>query len=96
MYCRSGPLLACFPQEEITKNPVILLSRHATAQEEEVRGRHGGNPQIKANIITSYEFMGGIDSSDMMLYEIQVQLHHVYNQEFGGGVVGTEGQCWST
>jgi hypothetical protein len=29
------------------KNPVILLSSHATAQEEEVWGRHSGNPQIK-------------------------------------------------
>jgi hypothetical protein len=35
----------CFPREEITENSVILLSHHATAKEEEVRGRHGGNPQ---------------------------------------------------
>jgi hypothetical protein len=40
---------------------------HATAQEEEVQGKHGGNPQIKQKI-SSYKFMGGIDSSDMMLY----------------------------
>jgi hypothetical protein len=36
------------------KNPVILLSSHVTAQEEEVRGRHGANSQIKPKIITSY------------------------------------------
>jgi hypothetical protein len=42
---------------------------HATAQEEEVWGRHGGNPQIKPKIITSYsKFMCGINSSNMMLY----------------------------
>jgi hypothetical protein len=57
-----------FPREEITKNPIILLSSHATAQEEEVWGRHG-SPQIKPKIITSYnKFMGGISSSGMMLY----------------------------
>jgi hypothetical protein len=70
VYCRSVPLLTCFLQEEITKkNPVILLSSHFTAQEEEVRERHHGNPQTKPKIITSYnKFMGGIDSSAMMLY----------------------------
>jgi hypothetical protein len=58
-----------FLQEEITKNPVILLSSHATAQEEEVQGRHGGNSQIKPKIFTSYsKFMGAIYFSDMMLY----------------------------
>jgi hypothetical protein len=65
-----SPFHICFLQEEITeKNPVILLSSHDTAQEEEVQGRHGGSPQIKPKIFTSYyKFMGGIDSSDMMLY----------------------------
>jgi hypothetical protein len=51
------------------KNPLILLSSHATAQEEEVQGRHVGNPQIKQKIFTSCrKFMSGIYSSDMMLY----------------------------
>jgi hypothetical protein len=70
MYCRSGSLLACvFHEKKITKIPVILLFSHATAQEEEVQGSHGGNPQIKPKIITSYKkFTGGIDSSDMKLY----------------------------
>jgi hypothetical protein len=60
----------CFLREEITKkNPVILLSRHSTVQEEDVQKRLGGNPQIKPHIITSYiKFMSSIDSSDMMLY----------------------------
>jgi hypothetical protein len=79
MYCRSGPLLMRFPQQEITKkNPVILLSSHVTAQEEEVQGRHGGNPQIKPKITTSYnKFMGGINSSDMMLYTYLDERHTV-------------------
>jgi hypothetical protein len=51
------------------KNSVILLSNHATAQEEEVRGRRGGNPQIKQKIITSYnKFMGSTHSSETILY----------------------------
>jgi hypothetical protein len=60
----------CFLGEEIIKkNSVILLSSHATAHEEEVWGGHGGNPQIKPTIVTSYnKFMGVIDYSDMMLY----------------------------
>jgi hypothetical protein len=70
MYCRSGPLLACvFCKKKSQKNPVILLSSHATAQEEEVQGRHGGNPEIKPKIFTSFsKFMGGIYSADVMLY----------------------------
>jgi hypothetical protein len=51
------------------KNPVILLSSHATAQEEYVQVKRGGNPKIKPKIITSYNKpMGDIDSSDMILY----------------------------
>jgi hypothetical protein len=51
------------------KNPVTLLSSHGTAHEVERLGRHGGNPQIKPKIITSYnKFMGGINSSEVMLY----------------------------
>jgi hypothetical protein len=51
------------------KNSVVLLSGQPTAEEEEVWGRHGGNPQTKPKIITSYnKFMGAIDSSHMMLY----------------------------
>jgi hypothetical protein len=71
MYCRSGPLFTyVFCKKKSQKeNPVILLSSHATALEEEVQGRPGGNPQIKPKIITSYnKFMGGINSSDVMLY----------------------------
>lgn len=70
MYFRSGPLLACaFREKKSQKNPVILLSSHAAAQEEVVPARHGDNPKIKPKIITSYnKYMGGIDTSDMMLY----------------------------
>jgi hypothetical protein len=51
------------------KNPVTLLSSHATTQEEEVWGRHDSNPHIKPKIITSYnKLMGGTDSLDMKLY----------------------------
>jgi hypothetical protein len=64
-----SPSRMCFPWEDITekKKPVILLYSHATAHEE-VRGRHGGNPQIKRKITPYNKFMGGIDSSGMMLY----------------------------
>jgi hypothetical protein len=56
MYCRSGPLLACvFCEKKSQKNPFILLSSYATAQEEEVQGRHGDNSQIKPKIFTSYD-----------------------------------------
>jgi hypothetical protein len=71
IFTADQPFLACLPQEKIThtkKNPVILLSSHATAQDEEVQERHGGNTQIKTKIITSYKFMGGINSSGMILY----------------------------
>jgi hypothetical protein len=70
MYCRSGPLLVCvFQEKKSPKNSVIRLSSHAIAHEKAVHGRHGGNPEIKPNIITSYnKFVGGIDSSDMMLH----------------------------
>jgi hypothetical protein len=64
-----SPSRTVFRKKKSQKNPVIHLSSHATAQKEEVWGRHRGNPQIKPKIITSYnKFMGGIDSSDMMLY----------------------------
>jgi hypothetical protein len=69
MYCRSGPLVAHVLCKKSERNPVILLSCHTTVQEEEVQGRHGVNPQINPKIITSYnKFVGGNDSSDMMLY----------------------------
>jgi hypothetical protein len=51
------------------KNSVIVHSNHTTAQKEEVWGRHGGMPQMKPRIVKSYKkFMGGIDSSVIMLY----------------------------
>jgi hypothetical protein len=70
MYFRSGPVLTCvFHKKKLQRNPVILLSSHATAQEEEVRRRHDCNPQIKPKIFTSHnQFMGGIYSPDMLLY----------------------------
>jgi hypothetical protein len=59
----------CSHKKKSQKNPIILLSSHATAQEEEAEGRNGGNSQTKRKNITSYiKFMGGIDSSDMILY----------------------------
>jgi hypothetical protein len=39
------PFSHVFHEEESHKYPVILFS-HATAQEDEVWGRHGSNPQI--------------------------------------------------
>jgi hypothetical protein len=64
-----SPSRMCFREKKSQKNRVILLSSHATAQEEEVQGSHGGSPQIKPKIITSYnKFLGDIDSSDMMPY----------------------------
>jgi hypothetical protein len=45
------------------KNPVFLLSSHATAQEEKVWGRHGRNPRTKPKVITSCN-----NSLDIMLY----------------------------
>jgi hypothetical protein len=49
MYCKSGPLLTYVFHESKSqkKNSVILLSNHATSQEQAAQGRHGGNPQIK-------------------------------------------------
>jgi hypothetical protein len=45
------------------RNHKKILSFFSPAQEEEVWGRHGGNPQIKPKIITSNnKFMGGINS----------------------------------
>jgi hypothetical protein len=55
MYYGSGPLLArVFCEQKSQKNSFILLSSHATAQEDEVQGIHGENSQIKLNILTSY------------------------------------------
>jgi hypothetical protein len=42
----------------IIKKIITLLSIHSTVQEEEVRGRHGGNPQTKPknhHILQVYE-----------------------------------------
>jgi hypothetical protein len=63
MYYRSGPLLTCvFHEKKSQKIPVIPLSRHAIPQEEEVQGRHGGNPQVNPKIITfCNKFMGIIN-----------------------------------
>jgi hypothetical protein len=70
MYCISGPLLACvYHQKKSQKKNPVILSSHTTAQEEVQGRRHGRNPQIKPKIATSYnKHMGGIDSSDIMLY----------------------------
>jgi hypothetical protein len=43
-----------FCEKKSQKSPISLLSSQATAQEEEVQVRYGGNPQIKPKVITSY------------------------------------------
>jgi hypothetical protein len=42
MYCRSGPLLACVFHKKKSQENSCHSSLHATAQEDEVQGRHGG------------------------------------------------------
>jgi hypothetical protein len=57
------PLSHVFCEKKSQKDPVILLYSHATVKEEEVQGSHGGSPQIKPKLFTTYnKFMGGIDS----------------------------------
>ncbi|XP_023241866.1 piggyBac transposable element-derived protein 4-like [Centruroides sculpturatus] len=67
-YFRSGPLLACGFREKLSqKNPVLLLSSHARACEGQIVRR--GVAKSKPQIILEYnKFMGGVDTSDMMLY----------------------------
>ncbi|XP_021936450.1 piggyBac transposable element-derived protein 4-like [Zootermopsis nevadensis] len=72
MYFRSGRILACaFREKKCQRHPAILLSSHATVQEQEVTltGNGGNRKTTKPEIITTYnKFMGGIDTSDMVLY----------------------------
>nr|CAD7430728.1 unnamed protein product [Timema monikensis] len=68
---QSSPVLACaFREKKSQKNPVVLLSSFATAREQEVPARRpDANRITKPEVITTYnKFMGGIDTSYMMLY----------------------------
>ncbi|XP_023216812.1 piggyBac transposable element-derived protein 4-like [Centruroides sculpturatus] len=67
-YFRSGPVLAYgFRQKQSQKNPVFLLSSHAWARDVEVIWN--GEAKLKPEIIQNYnEFIGGVDTSDVMLY----------------------------
>ncbi|XP_023235982.1 piggyBac transposable element-derived protein 4-like isoform X2 [Centruroides sculpturatus] len=67
-YFRSGPLLACgFREKASQKTQVLLLSSHARAREEEIIRRN--ETKSKPQIVLQYnKFMGGVDTSDMMLY----------------------------
>ncbi|XP_023221147.1 piggyBac transposable element-derived protein 4-like [Centruroides sculpturatus] len=68
LYFRSGPILACgFRKTKSKKDGVLLLSSHARAREDQIV--RGGVAKIKPEIVLSYnKFMGGVDTSDMMLY----------------------------
>ncbi|XP_066992310.2 piggyBac transposable element-derived protein 4-like [Anabrus simplex] len=72
LYCRSGPVLACaYREKKSQRGPVILLSSKATANSREVEIKRGNTVKLvkKQEVIHSYnKFMGGIDTSDMMLY----------------------------
>ncbi|XP_068081918.1 piggyBac transposable element-derived protein 4-like [Anabrus simplex] len=71
-YFRSGPMLACaFGEKKSQKNTVILLSSQVIGHEQEIPATHLRHDfsNSKPAIIASYnKFMGGIDTSDMMLY----------------------------
>jgi hypothetical protein len=67
---RKGPILAAAFREKKSRLPV-LLSTHSKAEDtQSVRVRHGKQTHvIKPSIIQSYnDFMGGVDTSDAMLY----------------------------
>ncbi|XP_067134165.1 piggyBac transposable element-derived protein 4-like [Centruroides vittatus] len=67
-YFRSGPILACgFREKTSEKKPVLLLSSHAGARDDQIVKR--GVAISKPQVVLSYnKFMGGVDVSDQMLY----------------------------
>ncbi|PNF32253.1 hypothetical protein B7P43_G17701 [Cryptotermes secundus] len=71
-YFRSGPILTvAYREKKSQRSPVLLLSTHGqTSETEYTRVRHGNRETLrKPQIIHSYnQFMGGIDTSDMMVY----------------------------
>lgn len=71
-YFRRGPMLALAMREKKSqRGPVLLLSTNSKAEEREItRTRHRQQTtENKPAIIHDYNhFMGGIDTSDMMLY----------------------------
>ncbi|XP_067141226.1 piggyBac transposable element-derived protein 4-like [Centruroides vittatus] len=88
-YYRSGPLLACGSREKSSqKNPVLLLSSHARACDEEIVRR--GVAKSKPQIILEYnKFMGGVDTSDMMLYAYLDERKTVkYWKKVGFNIIG--------
>lgn len=71
MYCRSGPVLACaYREKQSQRAPVLLLSSKVPAGDIEVAVRRRRGEVIqKPEVIHQYnKYMGGIDTSDMMLY----------------------------
>jgi hypothetical protein len=70
-YYRNGEILILGQREKKTqKNPVLLLSTKATANTSLRKNRHGKTKEIvRPQIIDLYnKYMGGIDTSDMMVY----------------------------
>lgn len=71
-YFRRGPILAAAYREKKSQRfPVLLLSSNSTtADTNRIRMRHGRQREtVKPQVIANYnDFMGGIDTSDMMLY----------------------------
>ncbi|XP_023231813.1 piggyBac transposable element-derived protein 4-like [Centruroides sculpturatus] len=68
-YFRSGPILACGFRDKKSQpqyKPVILLSSHAGARDNQIDRREGA--KLMPEVVSSYnKFMGGIDTFDMML-----------------------------
>ncbi|XP_049813555.1 piggyBac transposable element-derived protein 4-like [Schistocerca nitens] len=68
MYCKSGPVLACvYGEKKSQHTPVLLLSSKVGAGDIEVQNKN--KTVKKPEIIHQYnQYIGGIDTSDMMLY----------------------------
>ncbi|XP_047118372.1 piggyBac transposable element-derived protein 4-like [Schistocerca piceifrons] len=68
MYCKSGPILACACREKESQCiPIILLSSKVGSGDIEVKNKN--KTVKKPEIILKYnQYVGGIDTSDMMLY----------------------------
>lgn len=71
-YVRNGPnLFLSYREKKSQKKPVILLSTKGTAKSVEKVKRRGNENVIKTKpeLINTYNmYMGGVDSSDQMLY----------------------------
>jgi hypothetical protein len=70
-YYTNGEILILRQREKRQKNSVLLLSTKATAQNTSLsKNRHGKTKEIvRQQIIDLYnKYMGGTDTSDMMVY----------------------------